>query len=95
MDPPHISWTRAPLRTMWRSFFTAVGVCLAVLGTEALVLDRVVLKSKDKSPVQNSMAFATVKAREIIPPDWAPWSLLSSGAVTMLYSTTLRKGDGK
>jgi hypothetical protein len=28
---------------------------------------------------------------EIIPADWAPWSLMSIGAVVMLYSFTLPK----
>jgi hypothetical protein len=26
-----------------------------------------------------------------VPPDWAPWSLLSLGAVTIIYSFTIPK----
>lgn len=29
------------------------------------------------------------KIRAITPPDWAPWSLMSAGAVVFLYSFTL------
>jgi hypothetical protein len=29
--------------------------------------------------------------RELVPTDWAPWSLISGGAVTILYSFTLPK----
>lgn len=78
---------------MWRSFFTAVGICLVILGVEALVVDRVTLNSTEKTA--NQGLFATSKAKEVIPPDWAPWSFLSSGAITILYSATLRKEGGK
>jgi hypothetical protein len=33
----------------------------------------------------------TSARREISPPDWAPWTLMSGGAVVMLYSFTLPK----
>ncbi|HEX4414527.1 MAG TPA: hypothetical protein VH107_12925 [Lacipirellulaceae bacterium] len=73
---------------MWRSFFLAVGAYCVLLGVEALVLEKAVLKS---SPTQISMS-----AHEIIPPDWAPWSLLGAGAVVLLYSFTVpqRVGGG-
>ena len=28
---------------------------------------------------------------DVVPPDWVPWSLMSTGAVVMLYSFTLPK----
>jgi hypothetical protein len=31
------------------------------------------------------------KNKEVSPPAWAPWSLLSLGAVTLLYSFTIPK----
>ncbi len=62
---------------MWRSFFLAVGVFLFILGAEALVVERAVLNRGD--------------AANIIPPEWAPWSLLSAGAVVILYSFTIPK----
>jgi hypothetical protein len=62
---------------MWRSFFLAVGVFLFILGAEALIVERAVLNRAD--------------ATNIIPPEWAPWSLLSAGAVVILYSFTIPK----
>ena len=35
------------------------------------------------------MEQVAVSYREVSPPEWAPWSLLSGGAVVMLYSFTL------
>ena len=73
---------------MWRSFFLAVGAYCLLLGVEALVLEKAVLKA---NPNQLS-----VSSHEIIPPDWAPWSLLGGGAVVLLYSFTVpqRVGSG-
>ncbi|MEX0641226.1 MAG: hypothetical protein WD468_00915 [Pirellulales bacterium] len=66
---------------MWRSFFLALGAYCCLLGVEALALERAVLKA-DTMGAQSSW-------REIVPPDWAPWSLMGAGAVVMLYSFTI------
>lgn len=66
---------------MWRSFFLAVGAYCCLLGVESLAVERAVLKVEP-----NKAQSAT---REVIPPDWAPWSLLGTGAVVMLYSFTI------
>jgi hypothetical protein len=73
---------------MWRSFFLALGAYSCLLGVEALALDKAVLKV-DANSAQNAL-------REVVPPDWAPWSLLAGGAVVMLYSFTIpqRVGGG-
>ena len=65
---------------MWRSFFLAVGAYCCLLGVEALAVDKAVLKV---SPSTQSTW------REVMPPDWVPWSLLGTGAVVMLYSFTI------
>jgi hypothetical protein len=92
---------------MWRAFFMSVGIILCILGAECLVLERVVLVAKvDRSPALAAStsiaspgpygyAYPSVERnnREIEPPEWAAWSLLSSGAVIMLYAFTLR-GQG-
>jgi len=72
---------------MLRSFFLAIGASAFILGLECLVLDKAVLYPKG----ENSTAAVTqqVTGREIRPAEWAPWSLLSGGAVVMLYSFTL------
>jgi hypothetical protein len=65
---------------MWRSFFLAIGAYCCLLGIEALAVDKAVLKVSPNS--QSTW-------REVMPPDWVPWSLLGAGAVVMLYSFTI------
>ncbi len=77
---------------MWRAMFIAIGVTACILGIECLMIDKAVLVERGTSqPVVNGVATAAAAKRELIPPDWAPWSLLSAGAVVMLYSFTLPK----
>jgi hypothetical protein len=66
---------------MWRSFFLALGAYCCLLGVEALALERAELKV-DAMGAQSTW-------HEIVPPDWAPWSLMGAGAVVMLYSFTI------
>jgi hypothetical protein len=70
---------------MFRAFFLALGVTAFILGLECLVLDKAVLHARQGSAAEQ----IAVSYREVAPPDWAPWSLLSAGAVVMLYSFTL------
>ena len=65
---------------MWRSLFLALGLFSVVLGLEALLVDSAVLASHGD---------AVLASRDVVPPEWAPWSLLSAGAVVILYSFTL------
>jgi hypothetical protein len=84
---------------MWRAFFLAVGVFLVILGVECLGVERVQLRIHDKpsapvSPFDTEPREGAPK--QIMPPPWAPWSLLSSGAVMCLYSFTIpRRVAGK
>jgi hypothetical protein len=73
---------------MWRSFFLALGVYVCLLGVQAIAVERAVLKPEVASEVGVQ--------REIVPPDWAPWSLMAGGAVVVLYSFTIpqRVGGG-
>jgi hypothetical protein len=66
---------------MWRSFFLAVGAYVCILGLQSLAVERAVLKA--------DVAGSTSLGREVVPPDWAPWSLLGAGAVVVLYSFTI------
>lgn len=68
---------------MWRSMFLAVGIFMLVLGLESLLIDRATVVSNRDS---TSPAIS-----ELIPPPWAPWSLMSTGAIVILYSFTLPK----
>ena len=70
---------------MLRAFFLAVGISAFVLGLECLVIEKAVLiPNRDGALAQMAPAY-----REITPAEWAPWSLLSGGAVVMLYSFTI------
>lgn len=82
---------RAENSEMWRSLFLALGVSCCLLGGECLVIDKAVLKARHESPngFLNRLDPNAQRRREIIAADWAPWSLLSAGAVTMLYSFTI------
>lgn len=61
---------------MWRALFLAMGVFTLILGIEAFVIERAIL---------------TNNQGDVVPPEWAPWSLMSAGAVIILYSFTIPK----
>ena len=77
---------------MWRALFLAAGVFLIIVGLECLAVNDVTLKiRKDPSPPSSPFETqANVGPRAVItPPGWAPWSLMSCGAVVCLYSFTI------
>lgn len=77
---------------MWRAFFLAIGFFLMILGVECLGVETVNLKIHDKAPAPVSPFDIEQKVggpKQLTPPPWAPWSLLSSGAVMCLYSFTI------
>ncbi len=86
---------------MWKALFLATGICLSVLGAECLVIERCYLKPKAQTTAQSTAPSALLgsptpppQRREIVPPEWAPWSLMAAGAVVILYSITLPKRIG-
>jgi len=75
---------------MIRSFFLAVGIFTAIVGLECMVLDRAIIVSKAKAaPGVPPTATPVLQTRQIVPPDWAAWTLLSAGVVVVLYSFTI------
>lgn len=95
---------------MWRAIMMSIGLCLVILGGEAMVVDRVVLAdgpAADRvndiysgggfdSPYSTSYddltsltSAAKPAGRVIVPPEWAPWGLLSAGVLTFLYASGL------
>jgi len=70
---------------MWKSVFLAAGIFACVAGVELLLIDSAVVL-----PVDGRGDPAVFTA-----PDWAPWSLISAGAVTILHFCTLPTGGGK
>jgi len=82
---------------MWRSLFLALGIILCILGAECLLMEKVVLKA-DNVPVAKSAALflrePLPETREIVPPEHAPWTLMSFGAVVVLYSYSIPRRNG-
>jgi len=74
---------------MFRAFFLALGVYGVLLGGECLLIDKAVLANKEDSAAGALVQRMTPTYREVAPPEWAPWTLLSGGAVVILYSFTL------
>ena len=75
---------------MWRAFFLAIGISLCILGGECLFLEKAVLASAEEPTSQIGLV-TQAPPREIVPPDWAPWTLMSAGAVVLLYSFSIPK----
>jgi hypothetical protein len=84
------------IAAMWRALFIAIGVTACILGVECMMIDKAILVDRGgAAPATDTFGGTATAApagkRELVPPDWAPWSLLSAGAVVMLYSFTLPK----
>ena len=83
---------------MWRAMFLAVGISMCILGGECLVVEKFVLGGEAQPTADTpatlfgaAPAAAGPASRDIEPADWAPWSLLSAGAVIILYAVTLNR----
>ena len=76
---------------MWRALFLAMGLYCCLLGVEALAIDKAVLVAREETVSQSAFGALSRKApqREVVPPPWAPWSLISAGAVVVLYSFSI------
>jgi hypothetical protein len=59
---------------MWKSFFIAAGIFACLLGLELLIVDSAVVL-----PLNGHGA-----TKVFMAPDWAPWTLISAGAITLL-----------
>jgi hypothetical protein len=76
-------------RHVIKAFFLAIGIFAIILGVECLVLDRAVLAPSQEPTISGFAERMASTPREITPSEWAAWSLLSAGAVVILYSVTL------
>jgi hypothetical protein len=77
---------------MWRAFFLAIGVFIMIMGVQCLGVEKINLKIHEAPAPPSSPFESEAKEgpqRQLNPPPWAPWSLLSSGAVMCLYSFTI------
>ena len=83
---------------MWRPFFLAVGISMVIFGAECLGVEKMILALRyvpKATPVKNALFTEEKKPspvpREFSPKPFIPWTLMSTGAVTCLYSFTLHK----
>ena len=90
----HPSMTKG--RLMLRSTFFSVGLFITMWGITFLFVDKLMIKTKDVPPQQRAFrglfAAVTPKGSQhkiIDPPEWAAFSLLSIGTITILYSVAL------
>lgn len=81
---------------MLRSFFFGMGLFTLSWGATFLLVDKMVLNLEAKPDSERQDTFRGVftstneeKKRVFDPPEWAAFSLISLGAVTMLYSAAL------
>ena len=84
---------------MMRATFFAIGLFIALWGGGFLLVDKLVLHIKADTPAQGGFRglFSGVspeRKKVIDPPDWAAFSLMSVGTVTMLYAVALPKKPG-
>ncbi|HOM16472.1 MAG TPA: hypothetical protein PK777_12840 [Thermoguttaceae bacterium] len=71
---------------MWRAFFQAVGIFLFIVGVECLAIEQAVLRIHDPP---TSMADPVGPAKVFRPTEWMPFSLMATGAITLIYSFTI------
>lgn len=84
---------------MWRAFFLALGIYACIFGAECLVVESYVFAGEPKpNPQGQASLFQSntplAAPRDWKPAEWAPWSLLSGGAIVILYSVTLNRAGG-
>jgi hypothetical protein len=88
--------------TMWRAFFSAVGIVLIIVGIECLLIDSAVLVAGviDDPTIpavqQGGSLFGAAVPnssgdRVFRPSDWFPWSMVATGAIVLLYSISIRQ----
>ena len=68
---------------MIRAFFLAMGISSAIIGLECMAVDKATVISQVESKVGGP---PKTQVREISPPDWMPWTLLTAGIIVVIYS---------
>ncbi len=83
---------------MWRAIFFASGLFVAMWGGTFLMVDEMVLVAKVEPEPQRTEEFRglfmskNAEDKKVFnPPEWAAFTLMSVGTVTMLYSVALPK----
>ncbi len=76
---------------MFRALILAVGLFICLIGIECLFVETAVFTTADFSSADLLDAAVTPASFVVSPPAWAPWGLLISGSVMMIYSFTLTR----
>ena len=84
---------------MMRATFFSIGLFVTLWGVGLLLVDKFELHSKAEQQQPGGFrglftAVSPERKQVIDPPDWAAFSLMSVGTVTMLYSVALPKKPG-
>jgi hypothetical protein len=84
---------------MMRATFFSIGLFVTLWGVSLLFVDKIVLSSREESMrtqgFRGMFTQMTAPRQKVYdPPEWAAFSLLAVGAVTMLYSVALPKKGG-
>jgi hypothetical protein len=80
---------------MGRAFLMALGITACIFGAECMAVDRFVMAGEGTTPKTAEPASlfgppAAPPAREYKPPEWMAWTLLSGGAIVILYSLAMK-----
>ena len=85
---------------MWRSFFIALGISIAILGCEGLLIDKAVVRWPSAEPPPASFfqglpstgsAPAASSTRVIQPTDPRCWFLITAGVLVVVYTVAVTK----
>ncbi|MFO1093713.1 MAG: hypothetical protein U0992_10430 [Planctomycetaceae bacterium] len=78
---------------MWRATFFAIGICAVLIGLLLFQVDQVVLMRTSSGDGLGDWlaAWRGNDSATVDPPDWLPYSLASTGLVTLLYALALPK----
>ena len=82
-----------------RAFFLGTGVYVALFGATLFLIDRITLVAHSTSTSSAFLTWLTTdgsgNGRIVNPPEWAPYTLVAVGAVTVLYAIALPKAAWK
>jgi hypothetical protein len=69
----------------------ALGIFICLLGLQCLVIEKAVFANLSQAPPPDQWGVQqpAPKLREVVPPDWAPWTFLGGGVLTIIYSFTI------
>jgi hypothetical protein len=81
---------------MIRAAFFATGLFVTLVGSGFLAVDKMILNVREDAPQMEGfrgLFSATPHDHKVVfdPPEWAAFSMMSIGTVTMLYAAALPK----